>query len=148
MGPSCYTDQSIMVTTAPISASLKHAPACSRVSLLKSERHRAFAPFQIGKTSPNHRTHRKQACRTRAEATAASQATARLRPELRNSTSQRPLSLTHNDQQQTDESQGDAAETGVLGKRVVIVGGGWAGKLQRPRALLLTGRVFCCFSTC
>ena len=120
-----------MVMTTPTSSSFKHAPACSRISLLNRERRKAFAPFQTCKTSPSRRADQRQRClhcRTYAQATAASQATSRIRPELRSANPQRPLSLSQNDQQQTAGIQGDAADRETPGKRVVIVGGGWAGE--------------------
>lgn len=108
--------------TTPTSTQLNHA-ACNIASPVKLRRFKVFAPFQSCRSKAGcHYTFRQPVFLCQAEAAAVGK-----KSPGKPRTPGRPRSPGR-PRKRTPEPDTSVADTGEPGKRVVIVGGGWAGK--------------------
>lgn len=115
-----------MHMTTPASTQVQHGGACINVSPVKLRRFTCFVPLRPCKIKPQCRfasRHSSPLCQAQAASVAEQSAPT--------SPTKRPRSPGKKGRKKASDVEDDAADTGEPGKRVVIVGGGWAGKSRQ-----------------
>ena len=114
-----------MHMTTPASTQF-HYGACNSVSSVKLRHFNCFVPFRQCNIKPRCRfasRHLSPSCQAQAASVTEQSAPS--------SPTKRPRSPGMKGRKKASDIADDAADTGEAGKRVVIVGGGWAGKSRQ-----------------
>lgn len=129
-----------MVT--PASTQLHHGAACNIGSPVRPRRFSSVVPLRPCSTRPRCRSTSKHSlpiCQAQAASVAEQSAPT--------SPAKRPRSPAKRGRKKSSNTEDDAVDTGEPGKRVVIVGGGWAGKSGHSQTCVdLYMHLFSCLS--
>lgn len=121
----------------PASTQLHHGAACNIVSPVRLRRFNSVVPLRPCSTRPHCRATSKHSlpiCQAQAAAVAEQSAPS--------SPAKRPRSPAKKGRKKASNTEDDTVDTGEPGKRVVIVGGGWAGKSGQFQTLCRHAPVF------
>ena len=116
----------------PASKKFHHGAACNIISPVTLRRFKSFIPLRPCTIKPQCRfasRHSSPLCQAQAASVAEQSASS--------SPTKRPRSPGKKTRKKSSDTEDDAADTGEAGKRVVIVGGGWAGKSRLSSDLIV-----------